>query len=483
MLIHRLYDRAIKHGELPALSIGGQRLNYRSFALLIEATRLHLAKVKPTTASFALIGAASLDGWLLTIAARAIGLHTIVLSSPEQIVDLRLGESAVVIVTGATAPPAFAAAAARCGSPIVTIPPNAYDAPPTLDTAILPKDAACGGHILLTSGTTGQYKKIVIDAAAEAARADDLGRFFGNDENSVLFMGPIGLWTSAGHNRPVMTWYRGGCVVLDETGNLAQPLVTQQVNQLQVTVPFLTAILDQLPFGFQRNDNIRIGLVGSSPSWTLVQRAQTQLSRNINIELGSTEAGTIASTFIETADDLRFHKLRADRTVEIVDEAGAGVSDGDAGLVKVRLRNHDVRGYFEAPEETARFFQGDWFLPGDLGRIDRASGRLELLGRVTDVISINGEKHSTLPFEQALERKFAVTGAAVIASPNAQGEDEVHVALESSDQGLNAQAPVIRAMFPAFKRVHMHVLATLPRNHMGKVDRIALRNALRLGQA
>lgn len=480
MLIHKLYERAFWHGDLPALSIGGQRLSYRSFAMLIEATRLHLATVKPASVTFALIGASSVDGWVLTMAARAVGLHTLVVSGPKQIAELELGARAVVLVMGAAPAPAFAAAAANSGSPIIAVPPSAFAAPPSLGTAYLPSDAACGGHILLTSGTTGRYKKIMIDCAAEAVRAEALGALFNADENSVLFMGPMGLWTSAGHNRQLMTWYRGGRVVFEDSGNLAQPVVREGVNQLQITVPFLATILDQLPSDFRRNDDIRIGLVGSSPPWALVERAQAQLSRNINIELGSTEAGTIASSLVQNPDDLRFHHILPERSVMIVDDAGNRVASGASGLVKIRLRDNDVRSYFEAPEETARFFQDDWFLSGDLGRLDTA-GRLELLGRITDVISINGDKHSTLPFEQALERKFAVTGAAIVASPNARGEDEIHVALESTDQTLASQASDLSSMFPTFRRVYVRVVPQLPRNHMGKINRMALRDLLGLG--
>lgn len=479
MLIHRLFERALSDGDRPAISVNGQRLDYRTFAMLVEATRLHLERAKPPGVTFALIGASSLDGWLLTVAARAVGLHTIVLSGANQIAELNLGARAVVLVMGAKPTAAYALASATTGSPIVVIPPEAFGAPPKLDKARLPSDAACGGHVLLTSGTTGRYKQVMIDCTAEAARAHDLATLFGADERSVLFMGPMGLWTSAGHNRPIMTWYRGGCVVIEDSGDLARPLVRDNINQLQITVPFLSTILDQLPRDFARNDSIRIGLVGSSPSWAIVDRTQKQLSRNIHIELGSTEAGTIASTFIQAPDDLRFHTLRSDRVIQIVDPAGAPVPPGATGHLRIRLRDNDARCYFEAPEETARFFDGDWFLPGDLGRI-ASPGRLELLGRVTDVISINGDKHSTLPFEQALERKFSVTAAAVLSAPNARGDDEIHVALESNDQSLASQTGVVASMFSMFDRVHLRVFETLPRNHMGKIDRLALRGMLGL---
>lgn len=477
MLIHRIYDWAARRPEHPAVSVAGQRLNYRAFASLIEATRLHLQRNKPQHARFALIAAAGLNGWILTIAARATGLDTIVLSGPAQIAELALGSRAIVLCVGETPPPAYAAAAAKQGAPIISVPSSAYAGVPRLDRRALPRDRDCGAHILLTSGTTGVYKKIRLDCIAEAARADALGQILNANEADVLFMGPIGLWTSAGHNRPVMTWYAGGCVVLSTSSNLAQALTSDGVTQLQLTVPFLATIIDQLPPGFVRNDAIRVGLVGSSPAWPLVERVRERLTRNVNIELGSTEAGTIAVTRLETPEDLLFHRLLPVRQIALVDEHDAPVAQGETGFLKIRLRENDCRSYFEGPEETARFYRGDWFLPGDLARIE-ADGRLRLLGRVTDVISINGDKHSTLPIEQEVQRRLNIEAAAIIAAPNARGDDEIYVALESADPALASTADWIPGLFPGFAQVHVRVITKLPRNHMGKIDRFALRRTL-----
>ena len=192
MLIHTIYDRAMTQGDTPAVSVVGQRLGYRAFAMLIEAARLFLLRAKPRDASFALIGAAGLDGWVLTIAARAVGLHTIVLSSPKQIEHFGLGSRAVVLLMGDKPNIAFAATATAAGAAIVSIPSSAFEQPPVLDKTALPRDAECGGHILLTSGTTGVYKKVMIDCTAEAARASALGKLLRFDARTVLFMGADG---------------------------------------------------------------------------------------------------------------------------------------------------------------------------------------------------------------------------------------------------------------------------------------------------
>jgi hypothetical protein len=191
MLIHRIYERALTRIDAPAVCVGGERLGYRAFAMLIAAARRHLLEAKPPGAVFSLIGATGLDGWILTIAARATGLHTIVLRAPAQIEELNLGASAVVLLMGPN--PAFASAAAANGSSVVAIPANAFDDTPNLDVAQLPRDSACGGHILLTSGTTGLYKKVMIDCAAEAARATVLGNQLRFGARTVLFMGPMAL--------------------------------------------------------------------------------------------------------------------------------------------------------------------------------------------------------------------------------------------------------------------------------------------------
>jgi acyl-coenzyme A synthetase/AMP-(fatty) acid ligase len=374
------------------------------------------------------------------------------------------------------------AAVAANGSRLVAIPSTIYGDPPLLDPRALPADSACGGHILLTSGTTGVYKKFMIGSAAEAVRMKALGEVFKARRGHVVFVGPMGLWTAAGYNRPLLTWYTGGCVVLPVSDDLARPIVSESVNVITVTVADLESILDRLPASFLRNDAIRVGLVGSSPSWALVERALERLTRDINVQLGSTEAGTVASTRIVSPDDLRSHEILSSRQVVIVDENDEPVPAGETGNVKIRLRHNDGRAYFEAPDETARFFQGDWFLPGDLGRLDER-GRLELLGRTTEVICISGNKISTLPFERALERKPHVRGAAVLSAPNASGREEIYVVLELKHKPSTRLAASIEGMFPSFVKAHVRAIDELPRNKMGKIDRRALRRVLNLSDA
>ena len=145
--------------------------------------------------------------------------------------------------------------------------------------------------------------------------------------------------------------------------------------------------------------------------------------------------------------------------------------------MKVRLRDNDVQSYYEGPEETARFFRPGYFLPGDLGRID-SEGRLELHGRVTDVISIDGDKISILPLEQKLERLLAVEAAALIATPNSNGRDDIHVVIQSSNSSFSPASDQIRRVLPDFSSIEICVVDTIPRNHMGKIDRLALRRQL-----
>jgi len=77
--------------------------------------------------------------------------------------------------------------------------------------------------------------------------------------------------------------------------------------------------------------------------------------------------------------------------VTIRSEQGAELARGETGEICVR-GPQVMRGYWNAPEETAQaFFSGGWLRTGDLGRID-ARGYVQFVDRLKDVIVVSGFK-------------------------------------------------------------------------------------------
>lgn len=96
--------------------------------------------------------------------------------------------------------------------------------------------------------------------------------------------------------------------------------------------------------------------------------------------------------------------------IEIVDEGGQKLADGEVGLIRIRGQAVPT-GYVDDPEASARAFRGGWYYPGDLGALS-PEGALFLKGRVDDMINFDGVKIFPTDIESALLQHPAVSEAA-----------------------------------------------------------------------
>ncbi|MEY2876165.1 MAG: hypothetical protein RLZZ373_3536 [Pseudomonadota bacterium] len=168
--------------------------------------------------------------------------------------------------------------------------------------------------------------------------------------------------------------------------------------------------------------------------------------------------------------------------VRVVDDTGAALSAGEIGNVQVRGPNV-FGGYWRMPEKTAEEFTADaWFKTGDVGRFD-ADGRgyLTIVGRSKDLIITGGYNVYPAEIEGYLNDMAGVAESAVIGVPHPDfGEAVVAVIVAKAGEALDAETLVAAlkskiANFKVPKRAF--VVADLPRNAMGKVQKNLLRDA------
>jgi malonyl-CoA/methylmalonyl-CoA synthetase len=131
------------------------------------------------------------------------------------------------------------------------------------------------------------------------------------------------------------------------------------------------------------------------------------------------------------------------------------------------------------PEKTAEELRDDgFFITGDLGRIDE-DGYVHIVGRAKDLIISGGFNVYPKEIEEKIDDLPGVLESAVIGVPHPDfGEAVVAVVVPEADAvlseaGLIAAIAGDLAKFKQPKRVI--VLAELPRNTMGKVQKAALR--------
>ena len=139
-------------------------------------------------------------------------------------------------------------------------------------------------------------------------------------------------------------------------------------------------------------------------------------------------------------------------------------------------------GYLDDPDATRAATTADgWLRTGDLGRLD-GDGRLTVVDRRTDRIVRGGENVSPAEVEAVLRRHPAIEDAAVVGRPDPlYGQVPVAVVVVragSTDPSDDALAAYCRAELARFKvPVAFDRRSSLPRTASGKLRRTALREA------
>jgi acyl-coenzyme A synthetase/AMP-(fatty) acid ligase len=481
VIVSKIYAHARQTPDRTALVFNNNRLSYRRFAELIDASRRYLvAQELPGDGVAVLVIASILDAWIQGLALRSLGLTTVIVRSPDEIDRLGLSDISCVVTTEAERRADVEAACTRARRRFIRVPRAVY-ADATAGAALKMSDlpGSLGGHILLTSGTTGIYKKILHDPAVEAALFKFRQQLFEISRRSIVNGFNFGGWTGVGYLIGTSTWDVGGRVILYQGPNKYESFRYGGITQAFLVPGMLTELLGAPASALRRDDRMRLFVTGGPLSQVAVQEARARLTSRIYTYVGCTEASVFALTPIEQAEDLRWHRLVASRKVEIVDDGDRPVPAGQMGLVRVDTFG-GVEGYFRDEETSRAFFRDGYFYPGDLGVIG-ADGRLALDGRVTDVVNVLGSKFAAGPIEDALQRQLGVAGVCVFSMPDEAGEEIIHVAIESPRP--LSQTEVVAALaeaLPGTYPTRIHVSDMLPRNSMGKIQRDELRQRLRM---
>jgi malonyl-CoA/methylmalonyl-CoA synthetase len=247
---------------------------------------------------------------------------------------------------------------------------------------------------------------------------------------------------------------------------------------------FYTRLLAEPSFTRECSRHIRLFVSGSAPLLPETFAAfRERTGKTILERYGMTETGMITSNPLDG--------MRAPGTVgrplpgialRIVDDAGAVCAPGIVGAVEVRGPNV-FAGYWNMPDKTREEFTADgWFRTGDVGeRVadGEAKDYVRLVGRAKDMIITGGLNVYPKEIEERIDALPGVVESAVIGVPDPDfGEAVTAVVVPMPDHTID-EAAVIGALmaenasFKLPKRVHL--VAELPRNAMGKVQKNVLR--------
>ena len=159
--------------------------------------------------------------------------------------------------------------------------------------------------------------------------------------------------------------------------------------------------------------------------------------------------------------------------VKVCDDLGRELPRGETGWLWVRGDSRAI-GYWQQMEKTMQAFRGEWYVSGDLIRMD-ADGYVTYCGRGDELLKVAGKWLAPAEVEGCLLQHAAVAEAAVIGVPDANGlvKPRAYVVPRLKQAGLEEELKAfVRDRLDAYKHPREVVLVdALPRTHLGKVDR------------
>jgi malonyl-CoA/methylmalonyl-CoA synthetase len=350
-----------------------------------------------------------------------------------------------------------------------------------------PQDIAL---LAYTSGTTGTPKGVPLthrQLAASINSAMAAWRWTGDD----VLVHALPLYHQHGLGGLHAALIAGGTVHIRSkftAADLAQTIGGTRASVLFAVPTIYQALMNaEVPAGRLRA--LRLAVCGSAPlSPALAERLPRLLGRLPLVRYGTTESGLNVSNPLDAprGDTIGIPLPGVLTRIGATDppaDPGANSAADFGADGEIQLRGPQVfAGYWQDPAATEAAFTTDgWFRTGDIGAVDPVTGHLMIRGRTKEMIITGGLNVYPREVEIALEAHPSVSEAAVAGLPDDRWGEQVTAWVVLRDghrldeAGLIAHAHTVLTGYKCPKRVFQ--LAALPRNHLGKIIRSALRLA------
>lgn len=351
------------------------------------------------------------------------------------------------------------------------------------------------GLYLPSSGTTGLPKIAVrsrksLDAvAANVALAAGL-----TPDDSVLAGVPMS-HSYGMENGLLGPIWAGSCIHIVEHGAAgpgAKLDVGELVDELGMGgitvlpgVPFMIDMLAQLARGEGRPSKLRLAYTAGSPLPDSVAAGfESRFGLEVGQLYGATEVGSV--TFAHAGACVNPKSVgRPLPGVDIVilDTESPSIASplamGSEGQVAIKAES--MLSHYLGGDRSDPAFIGDYFLMGDLGRIE-SDGALTITGRLKLLIDVGGFKVNPLEVEQTMAQHPSIGEVVVVPVPISETVSRLRAVVTSSGRG-DVPIEEVRAFVRARLAPHkvpriIDVVRTLPKSPTGKILRRQLETDL-----
>ena len=352
--------------------------------------------------------------------------------------------------------------------------------------AVCPNDLAA---IIYTSGTTGRSKGAMLSHANLLSNARVLQDYWewrtpAQGGDVLIHALPIfhvhGLFVAihgALLNGSKMVWF-----ARFEPKPILQKMA--QATVLMGVPTMYVRLLAEPGLSQAATAHMRLFISGSAPMLLDTFEAWQQRTGHTILErYGMSETAMLTSNPCRAADGTRrggtVGRPLPGVALRVQDDAGQTLAQGETGGIQVRGPNV-FQGYWRMPDKTREEFTADgFFKTGDVGWVD-ADGYVTIVGRSKDLIISGGYNVYPAEVEGFINSLAGVAECAVVGVPDADW-GEVGVAVVVGKPGCVVEPAniltTLKTMLANFKiPKRCVVVAELPRNAMGKVQKNVLRS-------
>ncbi|MCC5859627.1 MAG: AMP-binding protein [Ectothiorhodospiraceae bacterium] len=345
--------------------------------------------------------------------------------------------------------------------------------------------------ILLTSGTTGYPKGVVLTHANAVATGIAISGALGLRETDV-YQSAFPLFTSSGFHFNLLSVLTVGATMVIEPVFDARAMlegITRERTTVYLGVPaayiFMMEVYDP---SVHDVSSIRLFDYGGAPMAKDVIRRLFETFPGVELRqtYGLTEAGP-TGTYLP--GELAISKLGSVGSsmplcdVHCLRPDLTPVAPGEVGEIVMRGPTV-MRGYYRNEEATNAAIHDGWLWTGDLGTVDE-DGLLYYVDRNKDIIIRGGFNISSMEVENAVFEHPDVQEVAVVAIPHEKlGEDVCAFVVRRPATTVTAEdiRDFCRDRIADYKIPrHIHFVDELPRNPTGKIQKNVLRDRARDG--
>ncbi|WP_328383332.1 AMP-binding protein [Micromonospora zamorensis] len=369
---------------------------------------------------------------------------------------------------------------ADCPIPVVPVDPGRRGEVPTSGPA-----PSTTGLILYTSGTTGPPKGVLLSHAAIRAGIDAVAHAWDWTDEDVLVQG-LPLYHVHGLILGLLGPLRVGSPLV-HTRRPTPGRYAAAGGSLYFGVPTVWSRICAEPTAARALSAARLLVSGSAPLPAPVFAELEGLTGHRPVErYGMTE--TLITLSTRADGPRRVGSVgRPVRGVQarLVDDAGAPVPADGQTFGALQIRGETLfDGYLHLPDKTAETFTADgWFRTGDVATVSEA-GEYRIVGRASaDIIKSGGYRIGAGEIEDCLLTHPQVREVAVVGAPHDDLGQEV-VAFIVGEQSLAARTLVtyVEKRLARHKRPRrVHLVESLPRNALGKVQKTTLLSLMESG--